>query len=72
MDGRLFQVTADGEVVWEYVNPFLGKSQAGAKAFQGSLIYRAQAVPYDWVPAGTPHEETPVKEIDVSTFRVPR
>jgi hypothetical protein len=44
----------------------------GGKPFVNSLVYRAQAVPYDWVPGGTPHSEKPVAEIDVTTFRVPQ
>jgi hypothetical protein len=24
------------------------------------MIYRAQAVPFDWVPAGTPHSLKPI------------
>ena len=29
MFGRLFEVTSDGEVVWEYVNPFFGERPDG-------------------------------------------
>jgi len=58
--GRLFQVTRDGDIVWEYVNPFprLGKDPASGKATSNRQLYRAQPVPLDWVPAGTPHTET--------------
>ena len=63
MTGRFFQITQTGGIVWEYVTPY--RSQTG-----WSLIYRAQAVPYDWIPAGTPHGEIPVKEIDITNFRV--
>lgn len=70
--GRFFQVTPDGDIVWEYVNPYVGRWQADGKPFQLTLVYRIQAVPYDWVPEGTPHSETPVAEIDNATFRVPR
>jgi hypothetical protein len=45
-DGRIFEVTTDGEIVWEYVNPYPGDGPAGAT----SRIYRAYRVPYDWVP----------------------
>ena len=27
--GRLFEVTAEGEIVWEYVSPFMGPDRAG-------------------------------------------
>jgi hypothetical protein len=71
--GRFFQITPGGDIVWEYVNPYLGRwKTADGKPFQFSLVYRIQAVPYDWVPEGTPHAETPVTEIDITKFRVPR
>jgi hypothetical protein len=38
--GRMFEVTADGEVVWEYVNPYFGPSTAVAKLQQNS-VFRA-------------------------------
>jgi hypothetical protein len=72
MDGRFFQITPDGDIVWEYVPLYAGKRQVAGKAFLDSLVFRAQAVPYDWVPEGTPHAEKPVKEIDVTQFRVPK
>lgn len=72
MNGRVFQITRSGEIVWEYVTPFVGwLSSLGGKKYKTNLIYRAQPVPYDWVPAGTPHAERPVKELDVTKFRVP-
>jgi hypothetical protein len=72
MDGRFFQITPDGEIVWEYVPPYLDKKTIGDKPFVGSLVYRAQAVPYDWAPDGTPHSEKPVAEIDIAKFHVPQ
>jgi Arylsulfotransferase (ASST) len=38
--GRLFEVTSDGNVVWEYVNPFFGPSSAPA-AMQQNGVFRA-------------------------------
>ncbi len=72
MDGRFFQITPNGDIVWEYVPSYAGKRQVGGKAFLDSLVFRAQAVPYDWVPEGAPHSEKPVTEIDVTNFHVPR
>jgi hypothetical protein len=72
MDGRLFQITPSGDIVWEYLNPYPGRSTVNGKAFLSSLIYRAQAVPYAWAPDGTPREEKAVKEIDVTAFHLPR
>lgn len=74
MWGRIFQVTRDGEIVWEYVNPHFGEYVDHSEPAGGSRtnwIYRAQPVPYEWVPEGTPREETPVEAPDISTFRVP-
>ncbi len=58
--GRLFQVTRDGDIVWEYVNPYprIGKDPVNGKATRNHQLYRAQPVPLDWVPDGTPHSET--------------
>ncbi|KTC39313.1 ArsR family transcriptional regulator [Pseudomonas sp. ABAC61] len=58
MNGRFFQVTAGGEIVWEYVSPYLGKAP-GSDAVS-NWVYRALPVSYDWVPEGTPRSETAV------------
>ena len=68
MQGRLFQVTPDGDVVWEYHSPYQGYGVAGEpevkqtrvpgvdRLTRTALVYRSQAVPFDWVPAGTSRE----------------
>lgn len=38
MTGRLFEVTRDGEVVWEYINPFFGESERFGRS---NLVFRA-------------------------------
>jgi len=38
--GRLFEVTADGDVVWEYVNPHFGPESAAPKG-QTNSVFRA-------------------------------
>jgi hypothetical protein len=38
---------------------------------QDQLGVPRPTVPYDWAPSGTPHTETPVRLVDVSSFRVP-
>ena len=60
--GRLFQVTRDGDIVWEYVNPYprVGKDPVSGKATANRQLYRAQPVPIDWAPPGTPHSETAI------------
>lgn len=59
MNGRFFQVTDKGEIVWEYVSPYLGEAPGG-DVVPGNWVYRALPVNYDWVPAGTPRSETEV------------
>ena len=79
--GRIFQVTPDGEIVWEYINPhFIEPTDEDRHdinlvtcMFKGrrNWMYRAQPIPYNWVPDGTPRSENPVKPPGLSTFRVP-
>lgn len=73
MNGRFFQVTPAGEIVWEYVSPDLGKAPfgPGGKKIVTNWVYRGQPVPYDWVPAERPHSEIPVVPPNDATFRVP-
>jgi hypothetical protein len=61
--GRLFQVTRDGDVVWEYVNPYprIGSDPVTGKPTTNHQLYRAQPVPLEWAPAGTPHSETALR-----------
>jgi hypothetical protein len=64
MTGRLFQVTPSGAVVWEYHSPYAGLGVAGEpevtevrvpgvdRLTRTRLVYRAQAVPAEWLPSG--------------------
>ena len=71
MDGRLFQVTRGGKIVWEYVSPYFAPAPLfGAMTVVSNYVYRAQSVPYDWVPAGTPHEQRAVIAPANASFRV--
>ncbi|GAA4382599.1 aryl-sulfate sulfotransferase [Tsukamurella soli] len=72
MQGRIFQITPTGDVVWEYLTPFEAYAPDGAsdadeaadpavdRSIRTPLIYRSQAVPFDWVPADTPRSQEPV------------
>jgi len=64
--GRLFEVTAAGEIVWEYVNPYPGDEPRGVT----SRIYRAYRVPYDWVPQLERPAERPVVPPSNAEFRI--
>lgn len=65
-DGRIFEVTAEHELVWEYICPYKGKL-----GMPMNWVYRAYRAPYDWVPQAGPQREEAIRPIDVSTFRVP-
>ena len=74
-DGRFFQVTPKGEIVWEYVSPYFGSLYGNvpgvSRDIPSNWVYRAQPVPYDWAPAGTPRSEKAVVPPVVAEFRVP-
>jgi hypothetical protein len=61
--GRLFQVTPEGDIVWEYLHKAVDYPGPG-KAVRSPLIYRAQAVPYSWVPEDVHHSEGAIKGSD--------
>jgi hypothetical protein len=78
--GRIFQVTPDGEIVWEYVCPiFVGPERKEGEdvnlvtwMHQGkrNWMYRAQPIPYDWIPEGTGRSENAVTAPDNASYRV--
>ncbi len=73
INGRFFQVTRAGEIVWEYVSPFFSQTTVGGGVNQlvkSNWVYRATPAPYDWAPAGTPHAEVAVTPPPVEDFRV--
>jgi hypothetical protein len=65
-DGRIFEVTAAHEIVWEYISPYW---RSGAMHL--NLVYRAYRAPYAWVPQLEAPRETAIPRLDVTTFRVP-
>ena len=71
MNGRFFQITPKGDIVWEYVNPYFANATLRGQTVYSNWVYRAQPVPYDWLPDGTPHAETAIAEPDITKFRVP-
>jgi hypothetical protein len=63
--GRIFEVTRDGTIVWEYVYPlFSGANQSNA-------VYRAYRVPYGWIPQIAAPVERRVTPPALGDFRVP-
>jgi hypothetical protein len=47
--GRIFEVTSDGDIVWEYISPYTG---AANSPFKQKSVYRAYRVPASWLPEG--------------------
>lgn len=62
--GRLIEVTADHELVWEYISPYWGKS------FNMNMVYRAYRYPYDYIPQAEVPEQIEIAPVDVKDFRV--
>src|SRR5215472_18651883 len=52
-DGRMFEVTRNHELVWEYISPYWGKRGL-------NMVYRAYRAPYAWVPYREAPVEVPV------------
>lgn len=65
-DGRIFEVTADYEIVWEYISPYVG-----GEGMKMNMVYRAYRAPYDWVPQLQTPVETAIERMDIKNFRVP-
>jgi hypothetical protein len=65
-DGRVFEVTAAGEIVWEYVSPYFTQG-----ANRTNRVYRAYRIPYAWVPQLERPVERAVVPPDVTAFTVP-
>ncbi|WP_437288960.1 aryl-sulfate sulfotransferase [Sorangium sp. So ce406] len=65
-DGRIFEVTPEHEIVWEYISPYWRKPPLSL-----NLVYRAYRAPYAWVPQLPAPREAPVPRLDITTFRVP-
>jgi hypothetical protein len=63
--GRVFEVTPEHEIVWEFVNPYRGGRR------NMNTVYRAYRVPYQWVPQVPEPEEKAIPRLDNSRFRVP-
>jgi hypothetical protein len=65
-DGRLFEVTTMGTIVWEYVSPFFTDAQNAT-----NRVYRAYRLPYSWVPQLTKPTERAVTPPALKDFHLP-
>lgn len=61
--GRLFEVTQDGTIVWEYIYPAFTNNR--------NSVYRAYRIPYDWIPQLKRPTERAVTPPAAGEFRVP-
>ncbi len=64
-DGRLFEVTPQHELVWEYMSPYFVKNA------DSNMVYRAYRYPYSYIPQLAPPVETAIPEVDRTQFHVP-
>lgn len=62
--GRIFEVTREHELVWEYISPY--KNSRGSNP-----VDRAYRVPYEWLPQLARPRETPIVPPDIADWRVP-
>ena len=65
-DGRVFEVTTQGAIVWEYVYPVFSTA-----ARPTNSVYRAYRLPYDWIPQLARPTEKAVTPPPAGQFRVP-
>ncbi|MBO5141371.1 MAG: thioredoxin, partial [Peptococcaceae bacterium] len=65
---RIFEVTPEKEIVWEFKNPF----EHGYEGVGGpAMMYRTYRYPYEYVPQLEKPVEVPVERVDNMTFRMP-
>lgn len=62
--GRLFEVTKEGTIVWEYMYPLFSGPQSS------NNVYRGYRLPYDWIPQLKHPNEQPVVPPALGDFRV--
>lgn len=63
--GRLFEVTKDHELVWEYISPYWNKKSTI------NMVYRAYRIPYEWIPQLEKPEEIRIQRADLTQLRMP-
>ena len=63
--GRMFEVTKEGAIVWEYMYPYFAGPQ------NANSVYRAYRIPYEWIPQLPKPTEKRVTPPSNGDFRVP-
>lgn len=66
-DGRIFEVTKEYEIVWEYISPY---QFTGGGLNKMNMVYRAYRVPYEWIPQLDRPTEVEIKPLNVNEFRL--
>ena len=66
MHGRVFELTEDKEIVWEFVSPYFSDDEPPSHC-----IYRAYRIPYEWIPQLQLPEERSVIPPELGSFRIP-
>jgi hypothetical protein len=64
-DGRIFELTQEGEIVWEFVSPYFAENPPTR-----NHMFRAYRVPYEWVPQLERPEERSVVPPNLREFRI--
>ena len=64
-NGRIFEVTSDHALVWEYVSPYRNNGELSL-----SSVYRAYRAPYEWAPELDRPRERAIVPPHCSMFRV--
>ncbi|PPQ32144.1 hypothetical protein CCR94_06900 [Rhodoblastus sphagnicola] len=68
---NVFEITPDGEIVWDFANPYKTNGESHGHPVLNPQVCRAQAVSYEWGPEGTPHAEKAITAPLLSQFRSP-
>lgn len=63
-DGRVFEVTPENEIVWEWVSPYFTTKN------KKNMIYRAYRYPYEYIKFEEKPVEKPILPINISEFRL--
>ncbi len=64
-NGRIFEVTRDHEIVWEYISPFWGKT------LNNNMVYRAYRIPYAWIRSWRGRPKCRLRRLTMRTLRQP-
>lgn len=64
-NGRLFEVTPEHELVWEYISPYFDMKH------DTNMVYRSYRYPYEYIPQLPEPTHKAIPALDRTTFRVP-